>query len=124
MARFFSSLAALVFTFAATAQSGPTSTGFGEGSWNAGIFEQRTTGRVVLFPNPANDQVSVVLPGFTGPVIVTVLASDGRMVRREQLNQAAGQQLIADVADLPAGYYVVNVEQEGDRVAERLVVAH
>ena len=118
-------IAAVVSALTAAAQSsGPTSTGFGEGAWNSGQFEQRTTDRVVLFPNPANDEVSVVFPGFTGEAVVTLWAPDGRMVRREQVNQTAGQRWVADLTEVPSGSYVVQVEQEGDRVTERLVVAH
>lgn len=119
-------IAAVVFSMTATAQttSGPTSTGFGEGAWNAGQFEQRTTGRVVLFPNPASDQLSVAFPGFTGEAIVTIVGSDGRVMQEQQMNQTAGEQLIADVGGLSNGIYLVNVEQDGDRVTERLVVAH
>ncbi|HEX2617909.1 MAG TPA: T9SS type A sorting domain-containing protein [Flavobacteriales bacterium] len=119
-------LVALVITLTTSAQatSGPTSTGFGEGAWNAGQFEQRTTGRVVLFPNPANDQLAIAFPGFTGMAVVSIIGADGRVLEQQQVNQTAGQQFIADVAGLPNGYYLVNVEQDGDRVVERLVVAH
>lgn len=118
-------LAAVASTLAAAAQSsGPSSTGFSEGNWNAGTFEQATTGRVVLFPNPASNEVSIAFPGFTGTAVVSIVGSDGRLMRRDQVNQTAGQRLITEVSDLPDGIYLVNVEQEGDRVTERLIVAH
>ncbi|MFT3884389.1 MAG: T9SS type A sorting domain-containing protein [Flavobacteriales bacterium] len=125
--RAFTIIAAVALTVNAAAQgtaNGPTSTGFGEGAWNAGLFEQQTTGRVIIFPNPADDRSSIVFPGFTGPAIVTIIASDGRVMEQKQMNQTAGQQLIAETADLADGCYLVNVEQDGDRVVERLVVEH
>lgn len=114
--------AALAIAAAANAQT--TTGGFAEGDWNPGQFEQRTLGRIALFPNPANDQVSISFPGLTGEAVVTIAASDGRIVEKEQMNETTGTQLVADLSGLPSGAYVVNVEQEGDRVTERLMVAH
>ncbi|HEY0978479.1 MAG TPA: T9SS type A sorting domain-containing protein [Flavobacteriales bacterium] len=121
-------IAAAVFTFPAAAQSlndGVGTNGFPAGGWTNGLYEQtnRDTGRMLVYPNPASDRVQIAFPGLTGSAVISIIASDGSVVRMDQLNQTAGTLEIEDLSDLPDGVYIVSAELGNDRETTRLVLA-
>ena len=78
-----------------------------------------------LFPNPASHQVNIVFPGLTGEATVSILAEDGRLIDRFQVNQTAGTRTVYNTDNLRNGAYVVSVMQEdGSRNTVRLLVAN
>jgi len=80
---------------------------------------------VILYPNPAHQAVSVVLPGVTGATTVQVelVNSLGQLVLNQRAAlPAAGTTLILPSATLPAGVYVLHLTAGGTLVAKRLIV--
>lgn len=65
--------------------------------------------RISLWPNPANDYVSVTTP-WQDPVSCSII-SNGVLLRRLKFNGVT----VLDVRDLPAGIYVVQVYNERTR---------
>lgn len=119
-------LFALVSAITLTAQSntGSVANAFTEGAWNSDQFTTQAEGRVVLFPNPASDRLSITFPGMTGEVVISIFDGAGRAVRTEQVNQAAGTLYMLDTDALANGTYIVDVQQGDERVAQQLLVAH
>ena len=84
---------------------------------NVGISEQATNllGAISIWPNPAHGQTTVQLtlpPGVAnGPFELTLVATDGRVVRRERIAGNGAHRLALD--GLPAGMYYVHVADGG-----------
>ncbi|WKZ65638.1 MAG: delta-60 repeat domain-containing protein [Flavobacteriales bacterium] len=81
--------------------------------------------RLSIKPNPANAWVvfSYELPALQGQAQLVLLDALGRVVHTEAIGQAHGQVLV-DTRRLPAGAYMAELLQEGQRLlpAERLIV--
>jgi hypothetical protein len=76
------------------------------------------------FPVPANDMLHVPLVGpGTGPLTVTMTDPAGRMVRRLRLQPVEGMVTLT-VHDLPAGAYVLAMEDGTGRSVVRVSVVH
>ncbi|MBL7983017.1 MAG: T9SS type A sorting domain-containing protein [Flavobacteriales bacterium] len=84
---------------------------------SVGIAEQATNllGAISIWPNPAHGQTTVQLtlpPGVAnGPFELTLVATDGRVVRRERI-AGNGEHTLA-LHELPAGMYYVHVADGG-----------
>jgi hypothetical protein len=84
---------------------------------NVGISEQATNllGAISIYPNPARDHATVQLtlpPGVgNGPFELTLVASDGRVMRRERIAGNGAHTLALE--QLPAGLYYVHVADGG-----------
>lgn len=74
-----------------------------------------------LAPDPAHGSVLLKLPApLAAPATVRLLGMDGRMHR--ELRFPGGPQLAIDLQGLSAGLYLVQLEVDGKRVQQRLVV--
>ena len=85
----------------------------------AGLFAQA----VSLYPNPATDSFTLLVPAVAGAtkVTATLLNSLGQAVRTQSAAlSAAGVQLPFDTAHLASGFYLVRV-QAGNSVATKRV---
>lgn len=72
-------------------------------------------------PNPASDALHLTIgEAAQGPVQITLTGADGRVVLQQNTNNLfAGQTIVLDVQQLPAGVYVVRVESgKGSSVAK------
>lgn len=74
---------------------------------------------ILLYPNPAMDYTNVEIAGFNGKVIeqVTVIDALGRMIFTIQGNSDKVQ---LNTVDLSAGFYLIQVEVEGQRLTQKL----
>lgn len=69
--------------------------------------------RLVLFPNPASDQLHIALPeSWSGPLQVMVSNTAGQMMHAENM-KATGKSVSLQLGPLPAGLYVCKVMTEG-----------
>jgi len=78
--------------------------------------------QVGLYPNPARQRVTLALaalPRAAVPGTVTLTDLAGRVLRRQSIAPGI-QELVLDLSALPIGVYVVQVEQAGQRYAQRL----
>lgn len=69
---------------------------------------------LTLYPNPVRDQlhVSIKLPSSfrsEGPLVLTVVSADGRMVRQQQVPTSAPDEFVIDVQALAAGGYTLHL---------------
>ena len=79
-------------------------------------------GDVMLFPNPASDQLVTVNLNHTGADDWTVqlLSVDGKPVSQQQFS---GQQTMLDIAGLPSGLYLVIASSSTQVLRENLIIA-
>ncbi len=81
----------------------------------AGVFTLR--------PNPAQDQVTIGVHGFTGNVRVDILDVAGRLVQTEQRGVATGGNIVLDLSNgISAGVYTVRLSTADQRAEQRLIV--
>ncbi|WP_400192040.1 right-handed parallel beta-helix repeat-containing protein [Hymenobacter sp. B81] len=81
-------------------------------------------GALVLYPNPAKNQVTLQLATVAdGPVRVQVLDLTGRLVLRTELTAAGAEAVLPLIDRVSPGVYVVQVSGEGQPLtSQRLVV--
>lgn len=88
-----------------------------------GIVEHndQVDGAFRLIPNPASQHVAIGLTGhLKSGVTVRLLHADGRLVH--ELTFRGGEDPLLDLHGLATGLYVVELEVEGERMHQRLVV--
>jgi len=88
--------------------------------WNS-VAEQDADPSMRLWPDPADREVNLAMPGIKGPVQVHLFDLDGRLVWSQVLSLPAQ----IPVQALPAGTYVCEVwTDDGQRTARRVSIVH
>ncbi len=87
-----------------------------EGSINVNELDEQGWN---IFPNPATDVLRIQPVSSSSSAIVQLRDMTGAVVREDQLR---GPQLVWDVAELPAGVYLVEVWENGARLGANRVV--
>lgn len=77
--------------------------------------------RVQVYPNPAREQVQVVLPVADAPAVLELRNTRGQLVRQLRLNQSPNPAQLP-TAGLPGGVYFLRVQQAGTSHTARLVL--
>ena len=75
-----------------------------------------------MYPNPANDVVSIFIPGSAGKKkSFTLRSSNGMLVKRIDAADAEDSKRIF-TGDLPKGLYIVEMEMEGRFYRNKLII--
>jgi hypothetical protein len=89
---------------------------------NPGIEERYSLPSVTIIPNPADDLATICLSGnTTAEVIVKIFSNDGRLIRQVSEFATEGK-LMLDVANLPAGQYLLKISSEHFSSTGRLMI--
>jgi hypothetical protein len=89
---------------------------------NPGIEEKVSTHITSIIPNPADDLATIYLSGnTTAEVIVKIFSNDGRLIRQVSEFATEGK-LMLDVANLPAGQYLLKMSSENFSATGRLMI--
>ncbi|MGC4101714.1 T9SS type A sorting domain-containing protein [Ferruginibacter sp.] len=89
------------------------------------IIRINNTASMVLsiYPNPANDIVTVALPAGTGKnIAINITNMQGQLVK--QLLQASAPQIQLDVTTLPAGMYTVFITDGVNNYTQKITITH
>ncbi|MBL0126651.1 MAG: T9SS type A sorting domain-containing protein [Flavobacteriales bacterium] len=76
-----------------------------------------------IFPNPANDRISIRLGALNEPATVRLLDAQGRLVRSERAAFSGGNAEV-DLTGTTSGLYTVQIETTTARHHAHLLVAH
>ena len=87
-------------------------------AYDVGVIEDNTHSGI-LYPNPANDNVSVV-SNENGQL--NILDMSGRIVFTESL--ISNTRLNVSISDLPTGVYQINLVSEQSSKTEKLIISH
>ena len=81
-------------------------------------------GELVLFPNPAQDQLQYTFELPTATRVETVVLDlNGKVVMRKNQQMDRGQQQAQlDLVQLPAGVYTFHLVWEGQRLSKKFVI--
>ena len=72
-------------------------------------------------PNPADDQVKIIMPRFEGKATVYIYNMLGLKVAEQPINVISGASVSMDIAALPPGVYLVSAQNSSGRATGRLV---
>jgi hypothetical protein len=75
-----------------------------------------------IYPNPANNEVSILIPGSTGKKKAIMLRSSGGILVRRTETSASEESKKLSVGDLPRGLYIVEVEMDGRFYCNKLIL--
>lgn len=89
-----------------------------------GLFENEALSGIRIYPNPANDQVTLGFNGLKGKATVTLADVTGKVYSTATLNEVYQRSFNMDTRALANGAYIVSVVKEGASFQQRLVVAH
>ncbi len=89
----------------------------------SGISESKNALALKLYPNPAKDQVELVLPKQVNkPIQVKLINVAGQLVQQINLGGSNSKSYLFRLKALPAGLYFVEVRQEDAVFRQRLVL--
>ncbi|MBS1657826.1 MAG: T9SS type A sorting domain-containing protein, partial [Bacteroidetes bacterium] len=74
-----------------------------------------------IYPNPTTGRVTIALPQFEGKARVFVHDINGQKVMEQKINIVGGATTSIDLTSLPAGIYLIAVENDSGRVSAKLI---
>lgn len=77
---------------------------------------------IQMYPVPANEQVTLDLGMISGPVKLSLIHSNGALIREYTSDPVSNY--VLPVGDLPNGWYLLRIEAEGQQHVMRLPVVH
>lgn len=84
-------------------------------------FESTTS----IYPNPANNQVTVKLPATShGPLTISLLNTLGQQVKQFTVTEMESQPINIDLSEQLSGTYFVKIKSNEDLAIKRLVIQH
>lgn len=89
-----------------------------------GIDESKTSNTILnIFPNPANDNVTVIFNALTNNTIVTIIDLTGKQVLTEQLNTDIGlSQQNLNINNLTQGIYFLKITSGTNTSTQKLII--
>lgn len=83
-------------------------------------IDETAASDVNIFPNPANDNITISLAGSYNSI--EIYDSFGRKVMSRQVEETTSQQVIdVDISNYPSGLYLVIVKNDNERYYKRIV---
>lgn len=95
-----------------------------DGNVIVGLFENESLPGMSVYPNPANELMTLSFNGLKGETVVTMTDLNGKLVSTQVLSEVYQRTFNFATADLVDGVYVVNVTNNGNTYAQRVMVAH
>ena len=86
-------------------------------------IEKPNEKQIYIYPNPASEEVTVVLPESMINAEVSLIDFSGKVVRRNIfLTNTAGNGLRISTTDLDSGTYVIRIISENEVISQKLIV--
>ncbi|HJW28838.1 MAG TPA: M36 family metallopeptidase, partial [Saprospiraceae bacterium] len=77
-----------------------------------------------IFPNPANDEITVVSPDKAQPAQVNLITLDGKLIRHIKGNMGDSRALRINTQDVPSGMYLIQVVTAAAPQLGKVIVEH
>lgn len=77
-----------------------------------------------IFPNPANESVSIFFNDISGDVELVLSNAIGEMILSENLNAIANTSYTINTSQFPQGIYTLSVKNEGTIQNKRIIIQH
>ena len=88
-----------------------------------GIFENEALPGFQVYPNPANDELTLSFNALYGSAVITITDASGRVVSTRTVGEVNRSTLTCDTHAFSGGVYMVNVQQAGSSFQQRVVIA-
>lgn len=90
------------------------------------IKDQLSGAEIKLFPNPATDLLNINFSGLkAGESVMTITDMNGRQISQRNFGTQSGDaDLQMDLSDVPAGLYMINLQQGEYQITEKIQVIH
>ena len=91
------------------------------------LENERAPGELLIFPNPAQQYVTVSLPSSKRTeAVISIINPAGQPVyyRRHTLQQGSNEITINETAKWATGVYLVNISTENGTLRQKLVIAN
>jgi len=88
---------------------------------SAGISDKANTA-FSMYPNPANNEVSILIPASTGHKKTIMLRTSAGILMKRTEASASEESKKLSVGDLPRGLYIVEVEMDGRFYRKKLIL--
>lgn len=79
----------------------------------AGVNAFNNHSDIIIYPNPAEDQLRVDFGFMPATVNYTITTTDGKAMLQSLESPISGTQLQIDIAQLESGFYILTIEQSG-----------
>lgn len=88
-----------------------------------GITETTFSGDIIIYPNPANDQVMIIYYNNPAPSLLIEIKNElGQLVKKAELNQLNTDKKVAvDISQLPRGIYFVCIQNNNAIINKKFV---
>lgn len=86
-----------------------------------GISSLDANKKLLVFPNPANDQINISLDGFSGSYIAKIINLQGNVVKQESVRLNPGMNQLIDISTLADGFYMLSIENGKEKHQSRFV---
>ncbi len=95
-----------------------------DGTIVAGLFENDALSGVQVYPNPANESITLAFNAMSGKAEISILDVTGKVVGYSSLSEVNRRTVEFNSSSLSDGLYFVTVQQAGKRFTERVIVQH
>jgi hypothetical protein len=76
---------------------------------------------VKLFPNPFNDNLTILTEGVTGDVDLKIFNTHGQIIFNKKDNFTEKNTLTISLKDIPAGFYFYQIKYDKKRISGKIV---
>jgi hypothetical protein len=90
------------------------------GSLSTGITREILSASVVVFPNPASDQLIISLSPQISKALLKIENITGQTLLQENINSAAAK--VVDVSIYPKGIYLLSIESNNSKIFKKIVI--
>jgi len=87
-----------------------------------GENEIKNAESVKVFPNPAKDKITIILPESMEQFQINLINMLGQIILQTQSNLSAGQAGNMDVSSIPNGIYFINIKTTKYEVNKKVVI--
>ncbi len=84
-------------------------------------YHEGSIAKIYVYPNPADDVISIVLPKFEGKATVYITDMLGHKVAEQNVNSIGGTSVSMDISKIPNGIYLVTAGNSNGNATSRLV---
>ena len=87
---------------------------------NTGIQSNLPLSAITLFPNPATNQVNLMLADFLGKEMeITIINNIGQSVYQHHLEKVDSRQFTINSSNFTNGFYIVRIKVDGQQIINK-----
>jgi hypothetical protein len=89
-----------------------------------GTKEMAVESGIVVYPNPANDKITIEISDIRGAVEISIYDTKGACHKAQQLNLLDNKAFQMDISSLPLGIYLLQIQTNTSTYTQKIVKAN